>query len=66
MMDEEYTVEDWKKFEKSVLGDPKKRSEWADRVIDAWIRRKSGKSPRRSTPRRKAPESPPDGGGSEP
>ena len=54
MMDEEYTVEDWKKFEKSVLEDPKKRSEWADRVIDAWIRRKSGKSPRRPTRSKKS------------
>ena len=40
MMDGEYTVEDWKEFERRVLDDPKKSSEWADRVIDAWIRRK--------------------------
>jgi hypothetical protein len=49
MMDEEYTIEDWKDFERRVLDDPKKSSEWADRVIDAWIRRKSGKSRRPST-----------------
>lgn len=48
-MDEDYTVEDWKKFEREVLNNPKKSREWANRVIDAWIRRKSGKSPRRST-----------------
>ncbi len=44
MMDDEYTEEDWKAFEKRVLDDPKKRSEWADRVIDARIKRKQGKS----------------------
>jgi hypothetical protein len=49
MMDEEYTIEDWKEFERRVLDDPKKSSEWADRVIDAWIERKSGKSRRHST-----------------
>jgi hypothetical protein len=49
MMDEEYTIEDWKDFERRVLDDPKKSSEWADRVIDAWIRRKSGKSRKPST-----------------
>jgi len=54
MMDEEYTAEDWKKFEERVLNDPKKSSEWADKVIDAWIRRKSGKSPRRSTSSKKS------------
>jgi hypothetical protein len=54
MMDEDYTVEDWKDFERRVLDDPKKRSEWADRVIDAWIRRKSGKSGKRSTRSKKS------------
>ena len=54
MMDEDYTVEDWKNFEKRVLDDPKRSSEWADRVIDAWIKRKSGKSQRRSTSSRKS------------
>jgi hypothetical protein len=49
MMGDEYTEEDWKSFERRVLDDPKKRSEWADRVIDAWIRRKQGKSGKRST-----------------
>jgi hypothetical protein len=49
MMDEEYTIEDWKEFERRILDDPKKSGEWADRVIDAWIRRKSGKSRRLST-----------------
>jgi len=48
MMDEDYTVEDFKRFEKRVLDDPKKSAEWANRVIEAWIRRKQGKSPRRS------------------
>jgi hypothetical protein len=42
MMDEEYTIEDWKEFERRVLDDPKKSSEWANRVIDAWIRRSQG------------------------
>jgi hypothetical protein len=48
-MDEDYTVEDWERFKKRVLDDPIRRSEWADRVIDARIRRKSGKSPKHST-----------------
>jgi len=52
-MDEDYTAEDWTKFERDVLNDPKKSREWADRVIDAWIRRKSGKSLRRSTSSKK-------------
>jgi len=29
MMDEDYTVEDWENFERRVLDDPKKSSEWA-------------------------------------
>ena len=49
MTDEGYTIEDWKDFERRVLDGPRKRSEWADRVIDAWIKRKSGRSGKRST-----------------
>jgi len=52
-MDDDYTAEDWKKFERRVLDDPKKSMEWADRVIDAWIKRKSGKSRKRSTSSKK-------------
>ena len=54
MMDEEYTMEDWKAFKKRVLDDPKKGSEWADRVIDAWIERKSGRFRKRSTKSKKS------------
>ena len=54
MMNEEYTDEDWKAFEKRVLDDPKKRAEWADKVIDAWIKRKSGKLGRHSTRSKKS------------
>jgi hypothetical protein len=38
IMDEDYTLEDWNNFEKRVLDDPKRSSEWADRILagQAW------------------------------
>ncbi len=43
LMDEEITEQEWREFEEKVLNDPVKRRKWADRVIDAWIARRSGK-----------------------
>jgi len=34
----------WLEFKRKVLDDPKKRREWADLVIDSWIRRRSTQS----------------------
>jgi len=48
MMDEsaqeKFDEKAWLKFKREVLDDPKKSQEWADRVIDSWIRRRSRQS----------------------
>lgn len=53
-MQRELTEVEWRQFEEKVLDDPVERRKWADRVIDSWIKRRSGKSRRRSRASRKA------------
>ncbi len=52
-MQREVTEEEWKKFKREVLDDPEKGAEWANRVIEAWIQRRSGRSRRRLKDSRK-------------
>ncbi len=53
-MQRELTEKEWRQFEEKVLDDPVERRKWADRVIDSWIKRRSGRSGRRSRASRKA------------
>lgn len=53
-MQRELTEKEWQQFEENVLNDPVERRKWADRVIDSWIKRRSGKSRKRSRASRKA------------
>lgn len=53
-MQRELTEKEWRQFEEKVLDDPVERRKWANRVIDSWIKRRSGKSRRRSRASRKA------------
>jgi len=52
--EEEFDEKAWLELKTRIFDNPRKRREWADQVIDSWIRRRS----RRSRKPRNAPRAP--------